>query len=634
MWDVVWTDPKRESRKEHRERKARQPRSDKSSTKARSLFSRGSTSSSDGPSFVGYPGRKTSSRDFATLSPTPSSIHTTTSTNNYDTEADRASNFTLNNYETTSDTVSHSFESTTDHTLVHEQILECSSGSSNLSKRDAGIYDFDLTRLTDRQAPPELYNTNSRGDDDHYPLPPSSPWDTQVIERVALEPCHIVQTFSEGSYIARSTEVTTSLRTPSDPQFGLSSEVTITANTESKSLSRPRSSGGQTLSLRALKSKSPSAPLPPLPSTPRRVPSCNALLRSEPTDGWKPPDTWACTPTTETFSSTMEDPVEEPSSPESTFPMEQNAMQREVTRLASESNSIRLLRLKGVWGTLSSPNSWKDLEVEKTQWMLSALYNMDQPADQEEDRPDTAQDTNSDKLKKVLALYETPAATSYLAAVHHNKQVYHLSPAPLSHTLFPNIHPVLVPVRSSSAFPMAPSSFEAVYSLRLPLSTPSQEIPGVLKNIHRCLKPNGALHLVLVDPLPLTSSLGPLLRAWIEHNLLLNLETNFRCMNPSRLLPIWLENASLHIEGRITSTQFSAVPLDEQQLTPAENSHPSEDTIKQELRNIVGRMLWMEVWGEYITVDTWWWEDSEIIEECVRLQTTWEWRLITACKDG
>jgi hypothetical protein len=62
---------------------------------------------------------------------------------------------------------------------------------------------------------------------------------------VALEPCHIVQTFSEGSYIARSTEVTTSLRTPSDPQFGLSSEVTITANTESKSLSRPRSSGGQ-----------------------------------------------------------------------------------------------------------------------------------------------------------------------------------------------------------------------------------------------------------------------------------------------------------------------------------------------------------------------------------------------------
>ncbi|KAL2672411.1 hypothetical protein Neosp_013120 [[Neocosmospora] mangrovei] len=189
----------------------------------------------------------------------------------------------------------------------------------------------------------------------------------------------------------------------------------------------------------------------------------------------------------------MEDPVEEPSSPESTFPMEQNAMQREVTRLASESNSIRLLRLKGVWGTLSSPNSWKDLEVEKTQWMLSALYNMDQPAD-EEDRPDTAQDMNSDKPKKVLALYETP--------------------------------------------------------------------------------------------------------------------------------------------GRITSTQFSAVPLDEQQLTPAENSHPSEDTIKQELRNIVGRMLWMEVWGEYITVDTWWWEDPEIIEECVRLQTTWEWRLITACKDG
>lgn len=103
----------------------------------------------------------------------------------------------------------------------------------------------------------------------------------------------------------------------------------------------------------------------------------------------------------------MEDPVEEPSPPEASFPMEQNAMQREVTRLASESNSIRLLRLKGVWATLSSPNSWKDWEVEKTQWMLSALYNMDRPADQE-NRPEDTQDTNSDKPQKVLALYETP----------------------------------------------------------------------------------------------------------------------------------------------------------------------------------------------------------------------------------
>ncbi|KAF4459159.1 hypothetical protein FALBO_14089 [Fusarium albosuccineum] len=641
MWDVVWTDPKKESRKEHRERKAtKQARSEKGSSKSRSIFSRGSSSSSDGPSLVSFSSRKNGGKSLASVSTTASSIHTSTTAANFDLEADGDSNFD-GSYEATPRRVARSFESTLEESSLPEEIEESTEGSLNQSKRDGIIYSENLGSLTNHQALTEVFFQKPVCINEQYALPPTSPlaWSTQAVERVALEPCHIVQTLSEGSFIARSTEVTTTLRTTPDEPIGLSSEVTITANSETKVTTRPRSAGGQShLSLRGFRSRSPVRP-PPLPSLPRRVPSSNVLLRSDNSDGWKPPDAWACTPTTETSGSNMDDVegdnTEEPEPSEASFPVEQTAMQREVKRLAAESNIIRLLRLKEVWSMLSSPNSRKDLEVEKTQWMLSALYNMDQTVDPEENLLDDSQDITRERTKRVLALYETPAATSYIAAVYYTRQVYHLSSAPLSHTLFPNIHPVLVPVRSSSAFPMASSSFEAVYSLRLPLSTPSQEIPGLLRNIHRCLEPDGALHLVLIDPLPIASTLGPLLRAWIEHHLLLNLETNFRCMNPSKLFPIWLENALLRVDYETAATtRFSAIPFNQHQMSLVENSFPSEEAIKQELRNLVGRMLWMEVWAEYIDTDTWWWEDADIIAECNKLQTTWEWRIMTAYKDG
>lgn len=199
--------------------------------------------------------------------------------------------------------------------------------------------------------------------------------------------------------------------------------------------------------------------------------------------------------------------------------------------------------------------------------------------------------------------------------------------------MFPNIHPVSVPGRSVSAFPLAPSLFEAIYAFKLPVLTPSQEIPTLLKNIHRCLQPGGTLHLTLVDPLPVASSLGPLLRAWIEQHLLFNLETSFYCTNPSRLIPIWLRNASLEIEAGTTSiSKFSAVSSSEEQLALKGTNNVQEELIDQELRNILGRMTWLETWKDYIITDSWWWEDPRILDECVNMQTVWELHEIKACK--
>ncbi|KAF4984573.1 hypothetical protein FZEAL_249 [Fusarium zealandicum] len=592
MWDVVWTDPEKESRREHRERKASKPAcKDKSSSTPRSIFGRDSTSSSERPFPLSLNGLKPFAKNVASPAPPPSSTHESARAEYYDAESGRLSY----------DSIPHKLTgSATENMLLRGEFAE---------------FTQDQIHMHDATGDHHLRQSSS-----------SSSWSSTAPERVALEPCQIVQTLSEGSFVARSTQVTTSIRTSDELSSGLASEIIITANTDSP----PKSSGTQSqLSMRRFGALSLPKP-PPLPIAPRRVPSHSGSLRCDVADVWKPPATWACSPTTDTSFSTMEYHLE-PNRSDASLSTELNAMQREVNRLTAESNIVRLLRLKEVWGRLSNPDLCKALEVEKVQWMLSALYNMDAPLEKRSGRG-IAQDTTPAGLKRVLALYETPAVASYLAAVFHSKQLYHLSSSPLSHTLFPNIHPVLVPARSTSAFPVASSSFGSVYSLRLPISNPSQDIPGLLKNIHRCLEPDGALHLVLIDPLPVALTLGPLLRTWIEKHLLLNLETNFRCTKPTRLFPIWLENASFRVESVTAATRkFLAVPPLEENRLPA--TCQSEEDIKQELRNFVGRMLWMEVWAEYITSDTWWWEDPQIVDECKQLKTAWEWRLIKALKE-
>lgn len=65
------------------------------------------------------------------------------------------------------------------------------------------------------------------------------------------------------------------------------------------------------------------------------------------------------------------------------------------------------------------------------------------------------------------------------------------------------------------------------------------------------------------------------------------------------------------------------------------------DETEEELRAVVGRMLWEEMWGGYC-VDVAgrggramrWWEDEEIMEECVRMGTTWEFLFVEAVKEG
>lgn len=226
----------------------------------------------------------------------------------------------------------------------------------------------------------------------------------------------------------------------------------------------------------------------------------------------------------------------------------------------------------------------------------------------------------------------------YLAALHSTKHIHHMSATPLSHTGFPNIRPITVPGVTPSVFPVARQNFQHVYSMSLPAICPSSDILGVLDNVNKSLRLGGALQLTLIDPLPLAETLGHRMRTWLEENLILNLERHYRCTNPSRLLPGWLGATSLRGPGSTrTTTRFYAVPESirdhEVEIDPFIDSAHSEQGVRAELRSLVGRMLWMEIWGSYVTGDKWWWEDPECFQECLEMGTTWEYHTIQAVKE-
>lgn len=272
--------------------------------------------------------------------------------------------------------------------------------------------------------------------------------------------------------------------------------------------------------------------------------------------------------------------------------------------------------------------------------------------------------------------------------------MHHLSTSPLSAKQYPNVLPLTAPIPTTH-LPYASNIFSSVHAFSLPSLLPSAAIPAMLKECYRVLveaptpppsQPptptlseeegqqsksppaspatsvtfkGGSLHLTILDPSPLPATLGPRLRAWLDDNLMLNLEKQFRCINPSRLFPEWLADAGLRAEGstvmyvkffasvpsavwsRCSSTAISRreddddrdpATMDEFEREKLREREMEDSLIKQELKSVVGRMLWKEMWGPYVQGEKWWWEDESVVDECERMGTVWEYAVIEAVK--
>ncbi|KAI0909004.1 hypothetical protein F4823DRAFT_596707 [Ustulina deusta] len=348
-------------------------------------------------------------------------------------------------------------------------------------------------------------------------------------------------------------------------------------------------------------------------------------------EAWKPPHEWDCTPTKQSAISTMNERLQmaaaTPGGNNSAVPA-LPVLQRELRMMAAATSELMLANLKSSMGEATDAMVYKELEMTKKRWMFSALHRQDGYAQLIEHSNERPENATAPKRNRILALYETPTSASFLAALYPTVPVTHLSPQPLSPNSFPNVHPLLVPSVSVSASSRAlpPQLYSAVTCLTMPALLPSTDIPPFLRHINRCLAPGGALHLTIIDPQPVSSSMGPKLRQWLFANLLINLEQAFRTTWPSETFPAWLAVGRLRGKGSTIATK--TIPA-----IPAIPNSPSKEDLKTELRCLSNRLLWQEVWGGFVQASRWWWEDKEIIQECVRLGTHWQCSHIIAVKE-
>ena len=188
----------------------------------------------------------------------------------------------------------------------------------------------------------------------------------------------------------------------------------------------------------------------------------------------------------------------------------------------------------------------------------------------------------------------------------------------------------------------------------LPSLLSAAQIPSLLTECYRVLVPGGTLELRLIDPLPDRKSSGPMLRAWIEVRLLLNLEMSFRCTRPSLLIPQWVQAAGFTLQpGRSRSASqtlkdsFSAkrnrsmseaLSLAHTMQVPAavDNQGVVGAYMDEEVGSMVGRELWKDVWGEFVTKrrgeEQWWWENGGCLKEAIERGTKWNILTLLAVK--
>ncbi|KAH8127834.1 hypothetical protein FP744_10000882 [Trichoderma asperellum] len=311
-----------------------------------------------------------------------------------------------------------------------------------------------------------------------------------------------------------------------------------------------------------------------------------------------------------------------------------------VVSMAKKSAAEILVILETLWKNVAKKNV-VDLLVDSPvaeslrRWMLSTMIHMDQVP-----TPENRMLPRKEYLltaRMAVCLYDSAATVAYLAALEPSKQHDHISLMPTpKEDLFNNVRIISVPRVSPTEFPIAPRIYESVHSLTLPSLCPLPLLPGILNNVYKCLNKKGFIRLILIDPLPRAATLGTKMRTWIEENLLRNLAKHGKCMSPSTAFPHLLAQACLRGDGSIlTTTKFYAMPSSaiSRDQDAAKDSVQMENEAKAQVRSLVGRMLWVEVWGSYVTCNRWWWDDPECVAECLELGTLWEYHAVKGVKE-
>lgn len=299
-------------------------------------------------------------------------------------------------------------------------------------------------------------------------------------------------------------------------------------------------------------------------------------------------------------------------------------LQRHIRKMLSATPKIILERLAEEWVGIDDDEILKDLDFDQQIWLLVGLRWLAGIADPDDDleRGDLVAVACPGRL---LSFHESTACASYLATASMDSEVHHISTTADSAAYLPNLQ-TLSNSNIATTVPYPTSLFAQIHSMTLPLMLPSHALPALLQELNRILTPSGRLNLTILDPFPVSTTLGPLLQAWISQNLIPNLDKSFRYTIPSRLISNILPDASFApIQSK--KVHFCALADGERRVAANDSSAQNEDNDEMaRLNALIGRMLWREIYGLWVDdvqVTGWWWENDGIVDECAAWGTTW-----------
>ncbi|QDS77075.1 hypothetical protein FKW77_007287 [Venturia effusa] len=380
---------------------------------------------------------------------------------------------------------------------------------------------------------------------------------------------------------------------------------------------------------------------------------------------WEPPGSWDVLPgnaspsTTNQTASNSRD-TSSASTEEERRSEDASHFQRFVRRMEGAGPRIILERLKEEWDDPADHAMSQELHLEKHLWALTALHikaldRFVRPS--ETPVPSTPLPPFCfNRRRKILELDGNIGEVYQLSAIYPRSKIAHLTSTPPNQSSSIPLpaqavhHALNGPSHGSSStlsngadllpLPYASSSMHHVRASKMASLLPASQIPQLLSECYRVLKPGGVLELRLMDATPERGSMGPRLATWLEERLLLGLEREFRCQRPIMLVPRWAQDAgfqplpfrnefdaqglksprnSMGKMGMVRCLRLPAATADRDQV--------SRDIVAQ-VGVLVGRALWKDTWGSFVSneesEENWWWDNPEVVEECRQWRTVWD----------
>ncbi|ORX94261.1 hypothetical protein BCR34DRAFT_226164 [Clohesyomyces aquaticus] len=352
---------------------------------------------------------------------------------------------------------------------------------------------------------------------------------------------------------------------------------------------------------------------------------------------WRPPTNWevilptALSDSTEPKEQTEKNqqkklpPIPSESTVTQNGTFELTRFQRFIRRMENAGPKVILDRLKEDWNDPEDEEADEEFALEKSLWVLTAfqLQNLGRST---RETPKPRCNTG-----KILELYGDLSELYQLSAMHPRQKVHYITTQPqrLNPPLPGNVTYLTVPQAGIVPFPFADSSFSHIRASTLPSIVPSAKLPQLLRECYRLLAPGGMLEIRIMDASPVRKTAGPKFRGWIEDRLSLNLERLFRCSKPCMLVPSWLIDAGFDLPDDQDQSGEQNM-----KLTCVYEEESSD--VDAELSTMVGRSIWKGIWGEFVDnapgEPRWWWEDEEVMQECLKYKTVFECGSICAFK--